>query len=475
MTDWKTGQIILKEYLIEKELGRGGMGKVWLVKSGTTGRKFAVKQTLVKDEKNRKAFLAELQTWIDLPEHPNILPCRFFRTASDEIIIFTDYMEGGSLADWIAKRKLTKVEQILDVAIQFAWGLHAIHERGLVHQDVKPGNVLMTADGIPKLADFGLARARMRAGNSVVMPLAAPLEQKGFWAGLKRAMDARTPPPLPFRAEGSRLLVSMGGMTPAYASPEQKAGQPLSCKTDIWSWGVSVLDMFMGELSCPHGGHIAAEMLASFLEEGQQEKGLPKMPEAVSNILRKCFARVPDERWEHLEVASRELVHVLEGVTGKESGRLHATNRRLSSQLTVKHDRQMKGGQWIEPREWLRVAYEVVGENPDKADIFQPPAAYTRKGAGVSELAIYEEAEKLFQQAIRNGNDNGRENSAHLYLDKALIYLSLDDSSGAMQSYDQAIAIYQRLVEEGRSEIATLLALAYMNYANDQIMRLELV
>lgn len=156
------GAILLNEFEVERELGRGGMGKVYLVRSRTTGRKFAMKEALIKDNTQQKAFLAELQTWIDLPEHPNILACRFFRTVGNETLIFADYCEGGSLADWIAEGKLQTLEQKLDVAIQFAWGLHAIHERGLVHQDIKPGNVLMTKNGVPKVADFGLARAKQR-------------------------------------------------------------------------------------------------------------------------------------------------------------------------------------------------------------------------------------------------------------------------------------------------------------------------
>ena len=63
------------------------------------------------------------------------------------------------------ERRLTQLEQILDVAIQFAWGLHAAHELGLVHQDVKPGNVLMSPEGVAKVSDFGLARARAAAGE----------------------------------------------------------------------------------------------------------------------------------------------------------------------------------------------------------------------------------------------------------------------------------------------------------------------
>ena len=62
---WAVGQTLLDDYVIERELGRGGMGCVWLVKSRSTGRHFAVKQTLIKDDQHRKAFLSELQTWID--------------------------------------------------------------------------------------------------------------------------------------------------------------------------------------------------------------------------------------------------------------------------------------------------------------------------------------------------------------------------------------------------------------------------
>ena len=144
------GAILLNEFEVEKELGRGGMGRVYLVRSRTTGRKFALKEALVKDNTQQKAFLAELQTWIDLPEHPNILACRFFRTVGNETLIFADYCEGGSLADWIANSNLHTLEQKLDVAIQFAWGIHALHERGLVHQDIKPGNVLMTKKVFPR-------------------------------------------------------------------------------------------------------------------------------------------------------------------------------------------------------------------------------------------------------------------------------------------------------------------------------------
>jgi len=111
------------------------------------------------------------------------------------------------------------LQRILDIAIQMAWALHYAHQQGLVHQDVKPANVMMTPDGTAKVTDFGLARARAAASEASTTP------------------------------DGGSMLVSWGGRTPAYASLEQMAGKKLSRRTDIWSWAVSVLEMFAGEVT----------------------------------------------------------------------------------------------------------------------------------------------------------------------------------------------------------------------------------
>src|SRR5207248_5828966 len=131
--------------------------------------------------------------------------CHYVRVLGGLPRLFMDLVEGGSLQDWIDSGKLYEggaeaaLERILDVAIQFAWGLHHAHEQGLIHQDVKPANVLMTADGIAKVTDFGLAKARALAGEA---------------RGVAR--------------RGHSILVSSGLMTPAYCSPEQADHQPLS-------------------------------------------------------------------------------------------------------------------------------------------------------------------------------------------------------------------------------------------------------
>ena len=436
----QVGGVLLNEFEVERELGRGGMGKVYLVRSRITRRNFAVKEVLVKDEAHRRAFLAELQTWIDLPEHPNILACRFFRTVGDEILIFADYIEGGSLAEWITQGKLTSVERKLDVAIQFAWGLHAIHEHGLIHQDVKPGNVLMTKDGIPKVADFGLARAKQHGSIGTPASGATPMGQES-------------------------LLVSSGGMTPAYASPEQRAGHPISRKTDIWSWGVSVLDMFAGEVSCPHGGHIAAEVLESFTENGRAEDNLPEMPTEVTSVLLHCFARNPTDRWETLREAAEALVVAFAQITDRNYSLTPPSAAPQKSQ-SLDHKRRIKNVTWKKPEEWLREAYRAMGTTEPKAKLHNSHNTVGAKAAGVADLVGYEEAERLLALVCEGGNPEHLYLLARLYADKALLLFSLDDKSGAIQAHDQCIRSRELLAKgDGRAVIQNDLASAYLNKA----------
>jgi serine/threonine protein kinase len=121
--DWIPGQELLDDFVVERIFGEGGMGKVYLLRSRSTGSRFAVKRAKGMKEADRRNFLAELQTWIDLPEHANLVPCRFFRSMGDETLIFAEYVEGGSLSQWIQSRKLYEggpkaaLERMLDAAM----------------------------------------------------------------------------------------------------------------------------------------------------------------------------------------------------------------------------------------------------------------------------------------------------------------------------------------------------------------------
>jgi len=178
--------MLLDEFVVERPLGAGGMGEVVLVRSRWTGHYFAVKRASTSSPEARDALLTELRTWSELPEHPHLVPCRFFRTLGDEVAIFAEYIEGGSLAEWISQGRLS-LEARLDVAIQMARGLEAVHRLGVIHRDVKPANVLMTLEGVARLADFGLA-----AGQRGMTPGYCSPEQAERVAGANLTLTPAT-------------------------------------------------------------------------------------------------------------------------------------------------------------------------------------------------------------------------------------------------------------------------------------------
>src|SRR5262249_42759158 len=137
---WPAGTTVLDgEFVVERMLGRGGYGIVALVTSQRTGARFAAKRSHHADAEERIRFLRELRHWFNLPDHAHLAACRFTRTSGDEVIVFANFADAGSLADWIADRRLyadgtgAALQRILDVAIQSAWGIEAAHAVGIVH------------------------------------------------------------------------------------------------------------------------------------------------------------------------------------------------------------------------------------------------------------------------------------------------------------------------------------------------------
>jgi len=408
---------LAREYVVERELGTGGMGLVTLRRSRITDNQFAVKQARFQDARNRHRFLHELVTWFDLPEHAHLATCRFFRTIDEEVLIFAEFVDGGSLADWIRGRRLSGLEQMLDVAIQSAVGLHAAHASGLTHHDIKPGNMLLTESGVLKLTDFGLARALAAAEQPIV-------------------------------GSAQGLVKSVGGMTLAYRSPEQAERVALSLKTDIWSWGLSMLDMFNGGVFWVDGA-MAPMVLDVYLRRGPPEPALPQMPAQLTDVLEKCFREDPEDRW----AGASEIADALRSIYRNLMHHGYARQTPLlniASTAVLCDRRAFSLGEWRAPDflsiEILRASGAHFDEIErlrksaiDLGQLSPPRKVRTYRAAVAADLVAYEEELEFLDQLIGGGVEALQGHVALLHVDKALIHKILGDIDGALDLYDAAL------------------------------------
>ncbi len=368
---WKVGDVFPGGYTVTAILGQGGMGTVYKVVH-PRWKEMAVKSPraeIFAGVGSQEAFIREAETWARLAPHPHIVLCYFVVVMGGIPHIFTEYVDGGSLDSWIRQRTLylggtqDNLRCILDVTIQFAWGLHAAHEQGLVHQDVKPANVMLTRQRMVKVTDFGLAKARALSGE-----------------GQAKAAAGK-----------QSVLVSVGGMTPAYCSPEQAAGQALGRRTDIWSWAVSVLEMFVGGVTWDLGP-AAREVLA---RHERRDALIPPMPREVANLLSRCLQWQPEARPASMLEVATELQAIYARLLG-------SAYPRKTPQLAA------------------------------------PDAAMLRnKGLSLLELDRAEEALLAFEQAIRLGGPI----DAPTYAAKGLSLVLLDRAEEALLAFEKAIRL----------------------------------
>lgn len=277
-SDLTIGQSLLNTYKIMALLGEGGMGKVYKVFHNGWNTELAVKTAkldALEKAGGIDSFEKEAETWVNLGLHPHIVCCYYIRRANQIPLLFAEYIDGGSLKQWIMERRLTTVEQILDIAIQFAWGLHHAHQHQLIHRDVKPANVMMTTQGIAKVTDFGLALTSKKSDGH-----------------------------------------DTTAMTVIYCSPEQANQETLTLKTDMWSWGLSVLEMFKGEVTWPFGV-MALAVLEGYLEtEWDERRQQPKMPRELADLLYQCFQHKIEDRPESMKVIADRLCQIYQQVVG---------------------------------------------------------------------------------------------------------------------------------------------------------------
>ena len=289
----RPGDMLLDAYRVESNAFKGGMGAVWRVHHTGWDVDLAMKRPrpeMFRTEEQKKNFSDECKHWMNLGLHPNIVSCFYVREIEDVPTIFSEWMENGSLESHIKDGTLYRgtkeelQERLLNIAIQFARGLHYAHENNLIHQDVKPDNLLLTGDWTAKVSDFGLAKAR------TMLTLAD-----------RTATETD---------ENATMVSPGGGRTPAYCSPEQAAGQLLTKRTDLYSWAVSVLEMYLGDKPWAHGRELTGPLVGSACRDYFDMCVERPIPKALQELLAKCMEMNPDDRpddFRHVEEKLRRI------------------------------------------------------------------------------------------------------------------------------------------------------------------------
>src|SRR5712691_5864247 len=263
----------LGRYEIRSKIGAGGMGDVYLAQDRKLDRKVALKilPAEVAADRNRMSRFVQEAKAASALNHPNIITIYEIEHIDSVNFIATEFIDGVTLRQRMRAAPM-KVGEVLDVAAQIAGALSAAHAAGIVHRDVKPENVILRADGIVKVLDFGLAKLTER------------------------------PPPDSVDAEAATkaLVQTEPGVvmgTVAYMSPEQARGLVVDARTDIWSLGVVLYEMVARR--APFEGTTSSDLIASVLKtEPPPLAHYIEVPIGLGQIVTKTLRKESEQRYQ---------------------------------------------------------------------------------------------------------------------------------------------------------------------------------
>ena len=258
----------VSHYLVTRELGVGGMGIVYEAHDTRLPRTVALKflpHEFAADYEAALGLLREAET-IALINHPNICTIYEIDHDADTTFIVMERLEGVNLQVHMARRKL-ETKEIIDIALQVTAALAAAHAKGVVHRDIKPGNIFVGTDGLVKVVDFGLARRFMLPDTGQMV------------------VDGTTIPGRP-----------LGSLN--YMAPERILQMPLDPRSDLFSLGVVIYEM--AARSRPFASVSPADTVTNVLDvdPAPLTKVAPDRPAMLQGIVRRLLAKRPEDRYQ---------------------------------------------------------------------------------------------------------------------------------------------------------------------------------
>jgi eukaryotic-like serine/threonine-protein kinase len=274
------GSVVDNRYDIVRPLGSGGMGEVYLARDRTLGRDVALKvlrSQYANDRESAERFKREATSAAGL-SHPSIVQVYDRGDTEDgSSYIAMEYVPGGTLKERIVAEGPLDARLAAGYGYQVAEALSAAHAKGVVHRDIKPQNVLITASGGAKVGDFGIARAASAAG------------------------DAQT-----------KTGAVMG--TAGYMSPEQALGEPATPESDLYSLGVVLYEAVTGRLPFTADNPVAVSM-KHVNEAPRPPRDLnPAVPDGMNAVIMKLLSKNPEDRYPDAEALAEDLWQVRSGL-----------------------------------------------------------------------------------------------------------------------------------------------------------------
>jgi serine/threonine-protein kinase len=270
----------LGHYRIVEKIGEGGMGEVYRAHDETLDRDVALKvlpEGVARDPDRLARFESEAKAVAAL-NHPNIVTLHTIEEADGHRFITMEHVSGQTLAELIPQDGMA-VKRVLEIAIPLAGALAAAHEKGVIHRDLKPNNVMVDDEGRVKVLDFGLAKLR------------------------------REPPPGEESEAPTETITGEGHVvgTLPYMSPEQLRGERVDARTDLYSFGVMLYEMATGDR--PFAGKTSADLASAILKDRPRplDELRPDLPWRLGSLVERCLEREPRRRTQSALDLQRDL------------------------------------------------------------------------------------------------------------------------------------------------------------------------